>query len=96
MERILQSVGSHHRVNGRKMIDIESFLKLYKYSFPREGEKWDDLVPDETLNNEEFQKKKKKKNYLKITISVGNVLVGHHIQKQENKKQWPTWRQMQL
>jgi hypothetical protein len=51
-----------HRVRGKKLIDLENFLSLYKHAFPDENSQWDDQVPAETINNVFFQQQLKK-NY---------------------------------
>lgn len=45
-----------YRVQGTRMIDLEDFLGLYKFSFPNKNEKWDDKIPKTTTNDDEFQK----------------------------------------
>ena len=45
-----------YRVQGTKMIDLDDFLDLYKFSFPNKNEKWDDKIPITTTNDEKFQK----------------------------------------
>lgn len=51
----------HYRVKGRSMLQLESFLDLYKFSFPSgcdgNGNKltWDSKVPHMVINNSTFQ-----------------------------------------